>query len=167
MLNYISALNERSYATLCCRSIYLRYTNTTQQTEAWEYLKPRTVGNALKLLFYCESLYSLTCFETTAFNFELIGNCYGLLHVDLLWYGNANSINQEKNCISLSSYTMVTDMRVIVEGVRNGLHASYTVPKFGLHGLFPLTNHKAFNCTVVSLVQAKHWLIIQIDDFNM
>jgi len=103
MLNYISALNERSYATLCSQSIYLRYLNTTQQTEAWEHLKPRTVDSALKLLFYCESLYSLTCFETAAFNFELIGNCYGLLHVDLLWYGNANSINQEKNCISLSS----------------------------------------------------------------
>jgi len=34
MLNYISALNERSYGTLCYQSIYLRYFNTTQQTEA-------------------------------------------------------------------------------------------------------------------------------------
>ena len=84
MLNYISALNERSYATLCSQSIYLRYINTTQQTEAREPLKPLPVDNVLKLLFYCESLYSLTCFETAAFNFELIGNCYGLLHVDLL-----------------------------------------------------------------------------------
>jgi len=55
----------------------------------------------------------------------------------------------------------------IVAGVRYGLHSSYTVPKFGLRELTPLTNHKAFNCTVVSLVQAKHHLIIQIDDFNM
>ena len=47
------------------------------------------------------------------------------------------------------------------------LRASYTVPNFGLHGLSPLTNHKAFNCTVVRLVQAKHRLIIQSDDFNM
>jgi hypothetical protein len=55
----------------------------------------------------------------------------------------------------------------IVAGVRYGLRASYMVPKFGLHGLTPLTNHKAFNCTVVSLVQAKHCLIIQIDDLNV
>jgi hypothetical protein len=51
--------------------------------------------------------------------------------------------------------------------VRYDLRASYAVPKFGLRGLNSLTNHKAFNCTVVSLVQAKHRLIIQIDDLNM
>jgi hypothetical protein len=55
----------------------------------------------------------------------------------------------------------------IVAGVRYGLRASYMVPKFGLHGLSPLTNRKAFNCTVVSLVQAKHRLITQIDGLNM
>lgn len=55
----------------------------------------------------------------------------------------------------------------IVTGVRYDLRASYRVPKFGLNGLNSLTNHKAFNCTVASLVQAKHRLIIQIDDLNM
>lgn len=45
------------------------------------------------------------------------------------------------------------------------LHTRYQ--NFGLRGLTPLTNHKAFNCSVVSPVQAKHRLIIQIDDLNM
>ena len=47
-----------------------------------------------------------------------------------------------------------------MDGVKYGLRVSYMVPKFGLRGLCLLTNHKAFNCTVVSLVQATHRLMM-------
>jgi hypothetical protein len=74
----------------------------------------------------------------------------------------------KRRTVFLSRHTQLGQICLyIVAGVSYALRASYMVPKFGLRGLSPLTNHKAFNCTVVSLVQAKHRLIKQIDGLNM
>jgi len=54
MLNDISALNERSYATLCSQSIYLGYLNKRNKQ------KPESAWNPALLIMYwsCSSTVS-------------------------------------------------------------------------------------------------------------